>query len=154
MEENYKEIVKDILENEEFKKTKDIKHHGITRYEHSIRVSYKSYKIAKAVGLDYKKIARAGLLHDFFLDSYESSKLSLFCNHPLVAFKNASKYYKLSIMERNIIESHMFPANCVFPLYLESWIVTFVDKMVAVEDYAYNFKGIKYILYKLIHKNS
>ena len=62
----YKLIVKDILENEEFLKLKDIEHHGTTRYIHSTKVSYISYKIAKALRLDYEKTARGGLMHDFF----------------------------------------------------------------------------------------
>ena len=40
-------IVNDILENDEFNKIKTIEHHGTTRYNHSLRVSYYSYKLAK-----------------------------------------------------------------------------------------------------------
>ena len=44
--------VNDILEHDEFKKMEDIVHHGITRYNHSVRVSYYSYRIAKFLRLD------------------------------------------------------------------------------------------------------
>ena len=63
----YRKIVKNILDNEEFNKIKNIEHHGITRYDHSLKVSYYSYKIAKTLKLDYRQVARGGLLHDFFL---------------------------------------------------------------------------------------
>jgi uncharacterized protein len=43
----YLNIVYDILENESFKKMDNIVHHGITRLDHSIRVSYYSYRLAK-----------------------------------------------------------------------------------------------------------
>ena len=62
----YISVVKDILEHEEFNKTKNIVHHGLNRFDHCMRVSYYSYKIAKALKLDYEDVARAGLLHDFF----------------------------------------------------------------------------------------
>ena len=45
----YKSIVKNILRDNNFKKTYNIEHHGISRMEHSLRVSYYSYKIAKII---------------------------------------------------------------------------------------------------------
>ena len=45
-------------------------------YEHLIKVSYKSYKIAKKLDLDYVSVARAGLLHDFYLDGNERSNFN------------------------------------------------------------------------------
>ena len=62
----YLEIVDDVLSNNDFKELKMYKHHGDNRLDHSIRVSYYSYLIAKKIGLNTKSIARAGLLHDFF----------------------------------------------------------------------------------------
>ena len=50
-------------------KMSEITHHGLDRKSHSIRVSYYSYKISKALGLDYKSTARAGLIHDFFFEN-------------------------------------------------------------------------------------
>ena len=43
----YLSKVCDILENEEFKKMENIVHHEGNRLDHSIRVSYHSYKWAK-----------------------------------------------------------------------------------------------------------
>ena len=36
---SYKRIVGNILQNEEFNKIKNIEHHGITRFDHSLKVS-------------------------------------------------------------------------------------------------------------------
>ena len=70
----YKKIVKHILRNKEFKKLYNIEHHGISRYEHLVKISYYSYKLAKKLKLDYKSVAIGGLLHDFYLDGNERSK--------------------------------------------------------------------------------
>ncbi len=139
-------IVKDILENEEFLKLKDIRHHDTNRYDHSLRVSYYSYKIAKRLGLKYREVARAGLLHDFFLEKNEKEKISkrldTLVKHPLYAYENASKYYELTKLEKDIILTHMYPINLNPPKYLESWIVDIVDNFAAIyEKYAsYSFK--------------
>ena len=47
LDKEYKSIVESILENKKFIEINNCKHHGITRLEHSIRVSYFSYKISK-----------------------------------------------------------------------------------------------------------
>ena len=73
----YNQIVYDILNNEEFKKLKNIEHHGMTRYDHSLRVSYYSYVLAKKIGLDYVLVSRAGLLHDFFFNDFVYYKQTL-----------------------------------------------------------------------------
>ena len=93
----YRKIVKNILDNEEFNKIKNIEHHGITRYDHSLKVSYYSYKIAKTLKLDYRQVARGGLLHDFFLSgedrTFKDKFLSTFV-HPKKAEKNAKEMAK------------------------------------------------------------
>ena len=70
----YTNIINDILENEEFLKIKNYKHHGLSRLEHSLRVSYYSYLITKKLRLNYIETARGGLLHDFFLNENLSER--------------------------------------------------------------------------------
>jgi len=48
-DEKYLDIVKDILKCEEFVDIEKIKHHDNNRLEHSLRVSYCSYKVAKKI---------------------------------------------------------------------------------------------------------
>ena len=64
---DYIKIVGHILDHDEFKKMQKVKHHDTNRYEHSVKVSYYSYVIAKKLRLDYKQVAKGGLLHDFSL---------------------------------------------------------------------------------------
>ena len=73
----YMSIVNNILNNEEFLKIKKIEHHGISRYDHSLKVSYYSYKIAKILHLDYEQTAIGGLLHDFFLSPEDRTQVSV-----------------------------------------------------------------------------
>ena len=43
----FQRIITPLIKNSDFSKTKEITHHGITRYEHSMRVAYFSYKVTK-----------------------------------------------------------------------------------------------------------
>ncbi len=93
---NYINIVDNILDNEEFNKIKTIEHHGTTRFDHSVRVSYYSYKLAKMFRLDYKEVARAGLLHDFFLSDEDRNVKDRFIStftHPKKAVENSDAYF-------------------------------------------------------------
>lgn len=134
------EIIKDILDNNEVKKLDNYKHHYIyTRLEHSISVSHHCYIIGKFLHLNYKSLARAGLLHDFFLydcENKETRPKNHITTHPFIALKNANKYFKLSKMECNLILTHMWPLTPIPPMSLEGLILTFVDKFCAFKEWS------------------
>jgi len=139
----YMNIVRDILEHEEFNKIKCIEHHGITRFEHSMKVAYTSYKIAKFLRLDYREVARAGLLHDFFLSEEDRTFKDRFVSyftHPKYAVETSKKYFDLSDKEIDIIKSHMFPVYTSVPKYVESWIVSLVDKTYSSFEFLTKFR--------------
>ncbi len=144
-DEEYLLIINNILKNEEFKKMANIKHHNTTRLDHSLKVSYYSYIIAKSLKLDYKDVARGGLLHDFYIEEISDcdkikDKIALFTiKHPNNALQNASNYFELSEKEENIIKSHMFPVDYKIPKYAESWIVSLVDKVLSVGEVSKKF---------------
>ena len=137
----YVSIVEDILDNKEFGKTKEIVHHGLDRMGHSLR----AYKISKILGLDYKSAARAGLLHDFFLQNNQESNLKeraqTLVKHPQYAVENASKEFRLNELEKDIITTHMFPIAPKIPRYLESWVVNLVDDAVAIAEVGYSARN-------------
>ncbi len=144
----FTEICKPLIEHKEFKKMKDIKHHNESVFEHVIDVAYQSYKIALKFDLDIKSTVRGALLHDFYLYKFNKrmrirllldSFLHAF-NHPKIALENSKKHFLLNEKESNIILSHMFPIR--IPRYREAWIVTFVDKFLAVYEYYLNFKKV------------
>lgn len=140
---NYIDIVNDILNHEEFNKIKSIEHHGITRFEHSMKVAYTSYKIAKFLRLDYKEVARAGLLHDFFLSEEDRTFKDKFVStftHPRYAVEMSKKHFDLSEKEIDIIKSHMFPIYTSVPKYAESWVVSLVDKTIGSYEFLTKFR--------------
>ena len=142
----YLSIINNILENNEFKKMENIKHHNTTRMDHSIKVSYYSYKCAKILGLDYKCVARGGLLHDFYDEEISKcekvkDKVLLFSvKHPDIACENAKSIVELNEKEENIIKTHMFPVSNKVPKYAESWLVSLVDKILSTVEFSKKFK--------------
>ena len=148
LDEEYMTIVKHILNNEEFLKLKNYEHHGISRFDHSLKVSYQAYKFARKHNLDYKSVAIGGLLHDFFDSSNISLKDKLIStfNHPLKAEINALEKFNVNTKEADIIRSHMFPLNLVVPKYKESWLVSLYDKKIALLEFSYklNYK-VRYV---------
>lgn len=161
-------IVEDILANKEFQVRKLFKHHTKSVWNHSIEVSFKSYKLANKIFADERICAIAGLLHDFYpyawqysdeLKQYDSrylenlnKKLPLFKKHGFAHAKEASKNYLKYFNEYkdkriyNSILRHMFPLNIIPPRYLEGWIITIVDKVTSIRD-------TRYIISVLLSKN-
>lgn len=132
----YLNIVRNILDDYEFEELKSIEHHGTTRWNHSLRVSYYSYLLARAFKLNEKAAARAGLLHDYFVSEKGRKLNKKFVStftHPKKALLNA-KRFGLSDLEEDIIVSHMFPLYTSIPKYAESWLVSTVDKVVGLKE--------------------
>ena len=138
IDEEFEDIISPILEIDEFNQLKYITHHGITRFDHSMRVAYLSYKVSKTLRLNYKEVTEAALLHDFFLDEVShENKVDRLRHHPEYAVQNASKYFELSDMQKDIIRTHMFPVTLTPPKYLESWIVDITDDIAALYEKGY-----------------
>ncbi len=137
-DQEYYTIVKDILDNEDYQKLKTRIHHGDNRMDHCIRVSYLSYKLAKHSKMNRVSIARAALLHDFFLSNNQAMPHDLrrliLKEHPKYACAFAKKYFELSPLEEDIILSHMYPLAKRKPNYSESWLVLHIDNLVSIYD--------------------
>lgn len=159
----YYEIIKPIIENQEYQKRKNFKHHeNCSVYEHSIEVSYLAYRICEKLGLNSRDAAIGGLLHDFYSKPWQENtekKDSFFKQHGFVhareALDNAKKYFPEFVNDRvsNIIVRHMFPLNIRPPKYRESWIVTFADKKVSLGVLGSGKEILKYVgLKKYLNK--
>jgi len=137
----FESIINDITNHEKFCELKQELHHGISRYEHSLRVAKMTYKVTKKFHLDYERVTRAALLHDFYTNEQtkEYNIGKTFAVHPNIALINAKKYFDLDKKQQNIIASHMFPVCNTLPKYKESYIVTCMDKMVAFHE-MYRYK--------------
>lgn len=144
----FMEVALPIIEHEEYQQMKHIKHHDESVYDHSVKVAFYAYQMAYKRGLDWESTIRGALLHDFFLYKFKkcfslriiTDSIKHAINHPLIAYENASKYFNLNKKEENIIKGHMFPFGA--PKSKEAWIVSFVDKYIAVFEYSSNFKKL------------
>lgn len=133
-------IIKDILSDETVQSLHLFKHHyGSNRYEHCLSVAYYSYKMCKFLGLDHVSAARGGLLHDLFLydcENPETRPKHHIKEHPKIALANSEKLFILNDIEKDIILNHMWPVTFSSPHYLETLVVTFVDKYCAVKEWS------------------
>jgi len=149
--EEFKTIVKDIISNETVQSLRFYKHHyGSNRYDHSISVAYSAYKLCKFLGLDYISVARAGLLHDLFLydcENPETRPENHLKEHPKIALNNAQNLFILNDIEKDIILKHMWPITFTSPRYLETFIVSFVDKYCALKEWSNYSKYVVWHLY-------
>ena len=160
LNDDYKEITKEILENSEFLKRKDYNHHeNISVYTHSLMVSYYSYKIAKKLKLDYKSTAIAGILHDFYYEDWQKSKKRKLKElhgfvHAKEALNNSKEHFDYLLNDKisNSIVRHMFPLNIIPPKYFEGWIITIVDKIVSLDVLLYPKQWPKYLGLLIIFK--
>lgn len=132
----YYDCVKNILETDIIKEMDQyIQHGNTTTLKHSLLVSYSSYKIAKKLKLNYQSVAKAALLHDFYLyDWHHQKQKKKFLEkhgftHPKIALENADKYFSLTEIEKDIIVKHMWPLTFrQLPKYKETLLVSCVDK--------------------------
>ena len=139
------EIIKDIISNDTVRQMKNFRQHCNTScYKHCMKVAYYTYIACKKMRLDYVSATRAAMVHDLFLYDWRKKYrnvdlpgLHAFV-HPKIALKNASKLFDLNDIEKDVISKHMWPVTFGFPKYMESYIVTIMDKYSAcLETYYY-----------------
>jgi uncharacterized protein len=111
-----------------------IQHGETTTYTHCFMVSYYSYLVSLRLPIkfDTRSITRGAFLHDFYLYDWhipdKSHKLHGFV-HPNFALKNAGKYFLLNSIEKDIIQSHMWPLTITkYPRCREALLVCLIDK--------------------------
>ena len=139
----FKSIIKEIVNSDNFKKMKEIKQHRFTNcYDHSVNVATKCFIYAKKkkMKIDLHSLVRGALLHDFYLYDWRENKSkykSHTYTHPRVALDNATREFgELNEIEKDIILSHMWPLTFFkFPKYKESFLVCFSDKICAIKEF-------------------
>lgn len=135
----YMDIVKDLLINETVLKMKQYRQHfNVSCFDHCLFVSYNAYLVCKKHNLDYKSVARAGLLHDLYLYNWrkrENGRKGLHAyTHGRTALENAMKIADLNDKEKDIIRKHMWPVTVALPKYKETFVITYVDKIMAIVE--------------------
>lgn len=143
MTNEFDEIIKPIIDKKEVQEMKKYRQHGtVNCFDHCINVAFCSYKMAKFFHLDYKSLTRGAMLHDFFLYDWRHTKDVLpkgFFNmhafvHGKIAYDNASKYFELNSIEKDVITNHMWPVTVKLPKYKETFIITVADKYITLKE--------------------
>lgn len=131
----FRRCIKDVAEHSTVQSMKKFPHHGKTNcFEHCRHVAYFNYKWCRALNLDYRSAARAGMLHDLFLYDWhthakETGKRLHGLTHPDTALRNALLHFRLNRTEKDIIQNHMWPVTLRhFPRTKEGWIIVLADK--------------------------
>lgn len=136
----YLACVQDILESPVFHLMDQFIQHGNTTCKaHCIQVSYMSYCICRRFNWDYRQTARAALLHDLFLYDWhthakETGNHFHGLTHPRVAMENASRYFQLTDMEKNMILRHMWPLTPIPPQSREGMSIVYADKFCGMAE--------------------
>lgn len=138
LDDDFYHVLKEVNETTRFKETKAFVQHGKTSvYEHAIEVAYMSYKIANRLRIrrHLRSLIIGALLHDYFLyDWHDREHRFHGFLHPLRAYHQAKRDIELDEISKDIILKHMFPLTIVPPRYIESWIVTFSDKVCTIKE--------------------
>ena len=123
-----------------------IQHGNVTTYDHVRHVAECSYRMNHRFHLhanDFELI-RGAILHDYFLYDWHTFGDGLHgYHHPARALKNAERDFGLSMREKNIISSHMWPLtlrSC--PKCREAWIVCLADKICSTYETIRMRKGM------------
>jgi len=135
---DFASIAEEIINSDKYQSLKEENHHGLSRYDHSLRVARNTYRLSKKMNLDYVSATRGALLHDYFTDDdYRNTKgFKKYSMHPVIALNNAIREFDLNPIEENVIVSHMYPMGKIKPNCRESWLVSSVDKSVAIYECA------------------
>lgn len=140
--------IKFLEKNTRFALNKNFIQHGTTSiYDHVISVALEAIVICEKFNLkvDYDSLIRGALLHDYFLYDWHKPHKYKYIHgftHPYEAYKNASCELDLNRVERDIIIKHMFPLTIIPPKYLETWVVSFADKIVSIRESVTKTEGI------------
>lgn len=143
-EKEFYTIAEPILRNSEFQRRRTFLHHNDSVYDHSLKVAWCSYKIAKSIqkykSVNIQNVVIGALLHDFYLIPWREYKNPIPWKkhgfiHGKIASINSYQFFPNLINERieNAIRRHMFPLTLLPPKYIEGWIISMADKYVSLE---------------------
>ena len=114
-------------------------HDTMNRLQHITSVSYLTFRICRHFGLDYRKAARAAMMHDlFYYDWHENdwSHRPHGYRHPGFAAANAKLLCGDSLDKKSemMIRRHMWPLTPLPPTSREGFILSLADKYCASNE--------------------
>ena len=133
------ECIGDLYFTDEVQGLKKFPQHStIDRLDHITSVAYMSFTYAKEHNMDFRRIARAALLHDLYYYDWHDKAMwhrPHGYKHPRFALNNARKLYPgISRFEENIILRHMWPLTVIPPSSKGGFVVTLADKYCAARE--------------------
>lgn len=142
----YEQVVRELIRRPEVRAMQAIPAHGgVNCLNHSIFVSYLSYRWVRRFGGDAQAAARGALLHDLFLYNWRDGNHEGHhgFTHPKTALRNAERIARLNSTERDIILKHMWPLTPRKPAYHEAWVVSWMDKVCATCEALHLYHGLR-----------
>lgn len=170
MDENFRSLIEDILENPAFIKLHNYHHHGPenTVYDHSVATARLAYDMGRRLHLkaaELRSLTRVALLHDFFGYNWREDWYKDFVHHYRgmrrfthmhafvhgeIAALRAKLYFDLNDKQCGSIASHMFPLSTTLPKSREAWLLTLADKVVASKEMSVTAgHGVRNAYYRL-----
>lgn len=138
-EERFAEALGDLARQGRVSQMACYPQHGRTStLAHATRVARTSLRWARALRMHIseRELVRGAMLHDYYLyDWHDPSCKGHALEHPLRALRNAQEDFDLSLKERNIIASHMWPLPLTrVPACREAWLVCIADKWCSMRE--------------------
>ncbi|MEG0805812.1 MAG: HD domain-containing protein [Lachnospiraceae bacterium] len=133
-------MLMEVSQESRFNESKNYIQHGNTSvYTHSVSVAICTLKLSRMLPgkKNRRELVRAALLHDYFLYDWhkeENRHQWHGFRHPEKAAKNASRDFKLSEKEQEIIRRHMFPLTPIPPNSIEGVLVCVADKICSIKE--------------------
>ena len=138
-QDHFSELVREISRDEKTLRMKEYVQHGkVNTYDHCYAVAKTSYRLGKMLHLRFREreLVRGAFLHDYYLydwHHYEGRWPGL--THPGMAADHAGRDFQLSSVERDIIESHMWPLTIrKIPRSTEAALVCAADKLCSLRE--------------------
>lgn len=141
MDSKFYELIKNIIETDNYKSQKNYISHGNTNlYDHQIDVAYECYKYLEKKNKEDIDMIYAALLHDYYLydwhdiKKYPRKRLHGF-RHPKIAMNNAIRDYKISKRCQSMIRTHMFPLTLFhIPKSKDAYKLSIIDKKCSIKE--------------------
>lgn len=137
--EAFPELIRDLKQDPKTQEMKQFIQHGtINTYDHCMDVAKCSYQLGALLHLPVheQELVRSAFLHDYYLyDWHHHEGRWHGYRHPKEAVQKADRDFELSDLERNVIESHMWPLTLrTLPHSREAVLVCIADKICSARE--------------------